>query len=175
MSPFIGVRLVSKLTLDRFAARFQAVLDGAACTIRIVRNDADSDAWKDCQDAWVIEAQNAAKLTGALEESDSCPYCEQQASCNLGSLCSIAHMGFLLHLLRGQICTARSLKSHLFLTHFYGRSKSDKTYSCSHCYQTPTLLQFGVVQSHCLNPRRSTQAILVHQSSKTCNRAQFPN
>ncbi len=65
MSPFIGVRLVSKLTLDRFAARFQAVLDGAACTIRIVRNDADSDAWKDCQDAWVIEAQNAAKLTGA--------------------------------------------------------------------------------------------------------------
>ena len=65
MSPFIGVRSVSELTLDRFAARFQAVLDGAACTIRIVRNDADSDAWKDCQDAWVIEAQNAAKLTGA--------------------------------------------------------------------------------------------------------------
>lgn len=65
MSPFIGVRLVSDLTLDRFAARFQAVLDGAACTIRIVRNDADRDASADCRDAWVIEAQNAAKLTGA--------------------------------------------------------------------------------------------------------------
>jgi hypothetical protein len=65
MSPFIGVRLVSELTRDRFATRFQAILDGSACTIRIVRNDVDRDASNDCWDAWVIEAQNAAKLTGA--------------------------------------------------------------------------------------------------------------
>ena len=63
ISPFQGVTCPEQLEPDTYALRYQALMDGMPCTLRIVQTT--SDSIDDLASAWHIESENAEMLARA--------------------------------------------------------------------------------------------------------------